>query len=70
MEEIEQDAGTDYRYRAIAPRDQVAEALAQMTRDIDYANFKSEVAKKQGKHRAAIYGELWNVVYQLQTGTD
>jgi hypothetical protein len=38
--EIEENAGTDYRYRAKAPRGQVAEVLAQMVRDIDYENFK------------------------------
>jgi hypothetical protein len=68
--EIEGNAGTDYRYRAKAPRGQVAEVLAQMVRDIDYENFKNEVAKKQGKHRATIYGKVWDVLYGLQTVTE
>jgi hypothetical protein len=36
---IAENAALDYRYRAKAPRDQVAEALARMVQDIDYANF-------------------------------
>ena len=67
---IKENAGTDYRYRAKAPRGQVAEALAQIVQDIDYENFKSEVAKRQGKHRATIYGNVWDVLSGLQTGTE
>src|SRR6476620_1335232 len=52
--EIEGNAGTDYRYRAKAPRE----------------NFKNEVAKKQGKHGATIYGKVWDVLYGLQTVTE
>jgi hypothetical protein len=67
---IEENAGTDYRYRAKAPRGQVAEMLAQMVQDIDYENFKNEVAKTQGEHRATIYGKVWDVLYRLQIGTE
>jgi len=63
---IKENAGTDYRYRAKAPRGQVAEALAHLVQDLDYQNFKDEVANKQGKHRAAIYGKVWDVLYGLQ----
>ena len=48
LETIAEDAGTDYRYRAKAPRGEVAKALAQLVQDIDYVNFKDEVAKKAG----------------------
>jgi hypothetical protein len=41
-----------------------------MVRDIDYENFKNEVAKKQGEHRATIYGKVWDVLYGLQTATE
>ena len=68
--EIEESAGTDYRYRANAKRNQVAEALAKLVQDLDYENFKNEVAKKQGKHRATIYGKVWDVLYGLQTATE
>ena len=38
--------------------------------DIDYDNFKNEVAKKQGTHRAAAYGKVWDVLCKLQTGSE
>ncbi len=67
---IEENAGTDYRYRAKAQRGQVAEAFAQLVQDLDYDNFKNEVVKKQGKHRAAAYGRVWDVLCELQTGSE
>lgn len=67
---IEENAGTDYRFRAKAKRSQVAEALAKLVQDLDYENFKSEVAKKQGKHRAAAYEKVWGVLCKLQTGSE
>jgi 8-oxo-dGTP pyrophosphatase MutT (NUDIX family) len=67
---IEKNAGTDYRYRAKAKRSEVAEALAKLVQDLDYENFKSEVAKKQGKHRAAAYEKVWGVPCKLQTGSE
>lgn len=59
-------AGTDYRYRAHADREDVAQAVSQMVRELQYANFKSEVARRQGYDRAHVYGEVWNALYSLQ----
>ena len=59
-------AGTDYAYRASAPKQDVANALAELAMTLNYANFKSEVAKQQGAARAHLYGEVWNNLYQLQ----
>jgi hypothetical protein len=66
LKQIAENTGTDYRYRAKAPRDEVAEAIAQMLRRLEYDNFKNEVTKTQGKHRASVYGKVWNVLYDLQ----
>lgn len=63
---IQEDAGTDYRYRAKAKKADVAAALAGLTDSVDYANFKNEVAKKQGKARAGVYGKVWSALYPLQ----
>lgn len=63
--EIVADAGTDYRYRAQAPRGEVGLALADLTARIDYANFKDTVAARQGKARAALYGKVWQTLYAL-----
>ncbi|WP_209442229.1 NUDIX hydrolase [Neoroseomonas oryzicola] len=59
-------AGTDYRYRARAPRGDVAVALANIAMSIEYGNFKDEVAKRQGKTRAATYGKVWDVLFGLK----
>jgi hypothetical protein len=66
--EIVENTGTDYRFRAKARREEVKKALAKMVQELDYDNFKYEVAKKQGKYRASVYSEIWNVLYDLQDG--
>jgi len=63
---IQEIGGTDYRFRAKAPRGEIATALANITMQLDYANFKDEVTKRQGKGRAATYGKVWDVLYKLQ----
>lgn len=68
LEAISEDAGTDYRFRAKAKRGDVEKALAQMVRQLDYGNFKNEVANKQGSHRAQIYHEVWDALFTLQRG--
>jgi len=37
-----------------------------MVQEIDYANFKNEVAKKQGQDRADGYHEVGDVLYGRQ----
>jgi hypothetical protein len=59
---------SDYRYRAVAKREAVMAAMAKLAADIDYDNFKNEVAARQGYERAAIYGDVWQVLYRLQRG--
>jgi hypothetical protein len=39
-----------------------------MVRDINYGNFKDEVADKQGHGRADIYSSVWRDLYELQVG--
>ena len=63
---IEESRTNDYRFRAVAPRAEVAAALAEMVNRLDYGNFKSQVAKVQGPERAHLYHDVWNVLYRLQ----
>lgn len=67
MGEILEHQGTDYRYRAVAPRASIANALSQMTLALDYGNFKDEVQRVQGDERARAYGEVWGALYRLQS---
>lgn len=62
---IQDKGGTDYPYRARAPREQVAQVFAAMLQDIAYGNFKNEVAARQGRSRAETYGKVWSVLHGL-----
>jgi hypothetical protein len=48
------------------PKADFAEAVQRMVLDIDYDNFKDEVAKRQGQPRADLYHELWDVLRKLE----
>ena len=65
---IETSDYTDYRYRIHVPREVFAKALRDIALDIDYPNFKSSAARKQGKARARVYEDVWHRLYDLQTG--
>ncbi len=61
-----EDPDADYRYRAVVAKADWALALTELATDLDYRNFKSAVAERQGYDRAAIYGKVWAEVYRLQ----
>jgi len=58
---------SDYRHRITVPKSEFAAAIAEISLDIDYDNFKNEVHRSQGGDRAAVYSDVWADVYQLQT---
>jgi hypothetical protein len=60
------NAGTDYPWRATVSHAKFAAALGQIVMDIDYSNFKNEIAAKQGKARANRYGKVWSALYDMQ----
>lgn len=66
MSDIIESEDSDYRYRAVAKRETMMAVLATLVADIEYDNFKSEVASRQGYRRAAAYGDVWQVLYGLQ----
>lgn len=61
-----EDASADYRHRALVSRAEWLAAVAQLTAEIDYDNFKSEVARQQGRDRARAYGRVWGEMLGLQ----
>ena len=63
---IEESKTNDYRFRAVAPRSEVAAAMASLINQLDYQNFKGQVAKVQGPARANLYHHVWDVLYRLQ----
>ena len=64
--EISAGAGTDYRFRAKALRSEVAAAMSALVEDIEYDNFKSEVRRRQGPLREAIYYLVWEALQEIQ----
>jgi hypothetical protein len=68
MSDIIESEDSDYRYRAVAKREAVMAAMAALVADIQYDNFKNAVASRQGYERAAVYGDVWQVLYGLQSG--
>lgn len=64
---IQESLNSDYRFRSVAPRAEVAAAMVRLVDSLDYNNFKSEVALKQGRQRASLYHQVWDVLYTLQT---
>jgi len=57
---------TDYRFRATASHEDVANAMAAAIRDIGYGNFKSAVGERQDYERAGVYSEVWGCLNELQ----
>jgi len=57
--------GTDYAYRAVVKRIDVANALRDEVMAIDYTNFKDSVLDDE-LHRA--YSSVWSIMARLQEG--
>lgn len=57
---------TDYPYRAFVPQKEFSEGMAAMFEDLDYDNFKDEVAHVQGYPRAKLYGEVWGTMFNAE----
>ena len=57
--------GTDYAYRAVVKRIDVANALRDQVMDLDYTNFKDSVRDDE-LHRA--YSSVWSIMGRLQDG--
>jgi hypothetical protein len=60
---VVEGAGTDYRFRASIPREQVAKAMHDQVMALDYSNFKGAV-KDRARHDA--YLRCWSAMHALQ----
>lgn len=61
--EVTEGTGTDYRFRATLPREQVAKAMYDSVMSIGYSNFKAQV-KDRARHDA--YLGCWSEMMKLQ----
>lgn len=66
--EIREGEGTDYRYRASASHEAVAQAVRRMVLAIGYPSFKREVALQLGDGRADVYERVWHVLREIERG--
>ena len=67
--EIKEFVGTDYAFRIFLPKTVWSNVVAELTNELDYDNFKSAVARHQGREGAAYEHSLhdvWSVMYGLQ----
>jgi len=67
--EIQESDSTDYAYRLFVQKPAWVQVLAGVAAEIDYDNFKSEVARHQGRAGAAYersLHEVWSVMHRLQ----
>lgn len=60
---IQRTPTKDYCYRALVPRDVVAEAMARKVQCIDYPNFKNTVRERE---RERAYSDVWSRMYLAQ----
>jgi hypothetical protein len=67
--EIQEFAGTDYAFRLFVGKPSWAKLLADLAEETDYDNFKSEVARFQGRAGAEYehsLHEVWGIMRRLQ----
>ncbi len=68
--DIKDSMGTDYAFRIFVDKPVWSQVVAGLTDELDYDNFKSEVARFQGRDGTAYEDSLhdvWSVMYRLQT---
>ncbi|MFM9042715.1 MAG: hypothetical protein ACKOPI_00940 [bacterium] len=63
--EIEENPQADYRFRMTVKSEDWAELVKVLAGEIDYPNFKNEVATVDPE-RAAIYGGVWSELRRIQ----
>jgi hypothetical protein len=64
--EIAETPDRDYRWRTTVSRRAWSGAAVLLMADIDYPNFKDEVARRQGAARAGVYHDVWATLLRLQ----
>ncbi len=60
---IQTGGGTDYKYRARLPREDVSAKVAEAVQSIGYGNFKDSVPSDD---RHSAYMGVWNVMHRFQ----
>lgn len=66
--QIQEKAGTDYRFRTVLKKEQWAEYLADAALSLDYPNFKATVPKQDFRRHEA-YLRCWEALFEWQEGS-
>lgn len=67
--DVQESSDTDYAFRIFIPKAVWSQVLATLAEEVDYDNFKSAVARYQGKAGTAYEHSLhdvWSVMHKLQ----
>ena len=64
--EIKKTPKNDYPYRVYVKHEVFAEWVAMMVRNIQYGNFKSEVAVTRGYEFARPLMKVWSVMHEVE----
>ena len=65
MSSIVESDDSDYRYRAFAKPEDVAQAVSDMIMKIDYPNFKNKVSDGN-LYRGAVYSSVWGELMRIE----
>ena len=60
---VEANKGTDYKYRALVPRQEVADVLHHQVMNLNWSNFNGAVKSKK-RHDA--YTNVWSAMHAVQ----
>jgi hypothetical protein len=53
----------DYQYRVLVKKQEMADILVKMIKEIDYPNFKSEIASlPEQRDKLSAYHEIWGLM--------
>jgi len=59
--------GADYRYRIIVGRNAFSGIMAALALDLDYPNFKAEIAASPDQHdKIEAFHQVWRILAHLQ----
>jgi hypothetical protein len=67
--DVQESPGTDYAFRVFVGKPEWSQVLSGLAEETDYDNFKSAVARHQGRSGVAYeraLHEVWSVMHRLQ----
>lgn len=61
-----EDRWSDYPWRAVISVADWTKAVALMSTEVDYPNFKDEIKLRQGASRASVYSRVWGALLGIE----